>query len=195
MVISFIMEEIMNHVFKLENGFIVPDGTKVFPFLNPRDSESHLPWDLTGDVSLAVGEIAPQSQSKIHIHPLVTLITWVISGTLQIKMKDPEHDEPYIVTLEAQQAASTQPQTFLQHINTTDSLCRVLYIVSPAYVFLIGEDGNVVYDDAVVVDMDWKELAEQQWHVPGIADINQVNYARNQALVSLDIQNKGRSSV
>jgi hypothetical protein len=172
------MEEIMNHVFSVEKGFIVPDGTKVYPFLNPRDSESHIPWDLTGDVSLAVGEIAPQSQSKIHIHPLVTLITWVVSGTLQIKMKDPENADPYVVTLEAQQAAVTNPQTFLQHINATDELCRVLYIVSPAYVFLMEADGTVVYDDAVVIDMDWKILAQQQWHIPSIADLSRVKATR-----------------
>ena len=171
----------MDHVFRIENGFIVPDDTKVFPFLNPRDSESHLPWDLAGDVSLAVGEIAPHSQSKIHIHPLVTLITWVVSGALQIKMKDPENPDPYIVTLEAQQAALTKPQTFLQHINATDLLCRVLYIVSPAYVFLMEANGTVVYDEAVVVDRDWEELAQQQWYIPRIADRDKVKTARDQA--------------
>jgi hypothetical protein len=180
----------MNHVFKIENGFIVPDGTKVYPFLNPRDSESHLPWDLTGDVSLAVGEIAPHSQSKIHIHPLVTLITWVISGMLQIKMKEPESADPYIVTLNAQEAALTKTQTFLQHVNATDELCRVLYIVSPAYVFLKEADGSVAYDDAVVVDLDWEEFAQQQWSIPNIADLNKVKTARNNALSNLSVKRR-----
>ena len=175
----------MNYVFKIKNEIIVPDGTKVYPFLNPRDSESHLPWDLSGDVSLAVGEIAPHSQSKIHIHPLVTLITWVISGMLQIKMKEPESADPYIVTLNAQEAALTKTQTFLQHINTADELCRVLYIVSPAYVFLKEANETLVYDDAVVTDLDWDALAEQQWQLPSVFDHDQVKTNREKALARL----------
>jgi hypothetical protein len=182
----------MNHVFSIGNGSTVPDGTVVYPFLNPRDSESQIPWDLSGDVSLALGEIGAQSKSKIHIHPLVTLITWVVSGTLQIQMKAPEQNEPYLITLHEQQAALTKPQTYLQHINATDLLCRVLYIVNPAYVFLKDSDQTVVYDDAVVVEYDWEELARQQWVIPSIADIDGVKTNRSRALMRLDLRKRNR---
>ena len=111
-------------------------------------------------------------QIKIHIYPLVTLITWDISGMLQIK--DPEHDESYVVVFEAQQAALNKPQTFLQYINVVDELCRVPYIVSPAYVFLMEMDGTVTHDEVVVTVLDLEELTQQQWHIPGISDHNRI---------------------
>jgi hypothetical protein len=38
----------------------------------------------------------------------------------------------------------------------------VLYIVSPAYIFLV-EEGRVVYDDSVVLEEDWEELKRVNW--------------------------------
>ena len=100
-------------------------------------------------------------------------------------MKDHEHDELYIITLEVQQATLTKPQTFLQHISTTDELSRVLYIVSPGYVFLMEVDGRVAYDDPAVTDLGWEALAQQQYHFPGTADLDKVGIARQIALECL----------
>jgi hypothetical protein len=49
----------MKRVFHITQGFTVPDGTMVYPFLNSKDSTSDIPWDLVDNVSLAVGDIAP----------------------------------------------------------------------------------------------------------------------------------------
>ncbi len=62
----------MMKVFTISQGKKVPDGMVVYPFLNPKDSTNDLPWDLL-DVSIAAGDIAPDTASKIHVHPFVTL--------------------------------------------------------------------------------------------------------------------------
>jgi len=171
----------MNRVFSITKSIVVPDGTIVYPFLNSKDCTSNLPWGLVNDVSLAVGDILPNTHSKIHVHPVVTLITWVVFGTLQIKMKDLTEHEPYTVTLAPEQVALTKPGTFLQHINTTSSPCRALYIVSPAYVFLMKEDGTVEYDDAIALDLEWDKLAVQKWQVPHFTDIDGIRATRERA--------------
>jgi hypothetical protein len=175
----------MDHVFSVEKGFKVPDNTLVYPFLNSKDSMSQLPWDLSDGVSLAVGEIAPASRSHIHIHPIVTLITWIISGELHLRMKDPVSLSPYTLQLHPEQAAVSRPQTFLQHINNSSQPCRVLYIVSPAYVFVLDDQGQVVYDDAIVTLRGWDELAQQGWMIPEITDLSQLHQDRENALAIL----------
>jgi hypothetical protein len=175
----------MNHVFSIGNGFRAPDDTFVYPFLNSKDSMSQLQWDLIDGVSLAVGEIAPMSRSHIHIHPIVTLITWVISGELHLTMKDQVSLSPYTLQLHPEQAAVAQPLTFLQHINNYLQPCRVLYIVSPAYVFALDDRGHVVYDDAIVTLLDWDALAQQGWKIPEIMDLNQPRQDREIALADL----------
>jgi hypothetical protein len=49
----------------------------------------------------------------------------------------------------------------------------VLYIVSPPFLFETGPTGNVVYNDAVVLDKGWEDLAGENYdlgkfvkHVP-----------------------------
>ncbi len=78
----------MNRIFRIDRGFQVPDGTIVSPFLNSKDSESDLPWDLIEGFSIAAGEIAPNSKSKIHIMSLVQQVTFVLGGKLEVCMKD-----------------------------------------------------------------------------------------------------------
>jgi mannose-6-phosphate isomerase-like protein (cupin superfamily) len=140
----------------------VQDGTKVFSLLNCRDSNSGLPVNLLEDFSLAAGEIEPHRHSKIHVMPLVTQVTFVLQGELEALMKDADQIAPYSLRLKAEQAILTRPGTFLQFRNHTPVPCRVLYIVSPAYVFLM-EGGRVAYDDSVVLEEDWEELKEVQW--------------------------------
>jgi len=68
----------MNRVFTIDRDFQVPDGTFVYPFLNPKDSTSGLPWDLIEGFSIAASDIAPYSQSKIQIMPLADRVTSVL---------------------------------------------------------------------------------------------------------------------
>ena len=94
--------------------------------------------------------------------PLVTQATFVLQGELEVWMKDADQIAPYSLRLKAEQAILTRPGTFLQFRNHTPAPCRVLYIVSPAYVFL-REGERVVYDDSVVMEEDWENLREVQW--------------------------------
>jgi mannose-6-phosphate isomerase-like protein (cupin superfamily) len=151
----------MNHIFRPGSGDLVPDGTLVFPFLNPTDSTNNLPVDLMTDVSLALGEIAPRHASKIHVHPVVMMIVWVIAGSLHLKLKDQEANTPYSLILAPEEAAVVHPGTFIQLINEQDEPCRVLYIVSPPYVSAHTDTGAVLYQDAIVLESDWNALTYQ----------------------------------
>jgi quercetin dioxygenase-like cupin family protein len=152
----------LKRIFSMGKGVQVPDGTRVFSLLNCRDSTSGLPGNLLEDFSLAAGEIEPYRHSKIHVMPLVTQVTFVLEGKLKVWMKDTDQLEPYSLRLEAGQAILTRPGTFLQFQNNSHAPCRVLYIVSPAYVFLM-EEGSVAYDDSVVLEEDWEELKRVNW--------------------------------
>ena len=152
----------MRMIFSMGKGVQVPDATKVFSLLNCRDSTSGLAWNLLEDFSLAAGEIEPRRHSKIHVMPLVTQVTFVLQGEVEAWMKEADQPAPYSLRLEAEQAILTRPGTFLQFRNHTGLPCRVLYIVSPAYIFLV-EEGRVVYDDSVVLKEDWEELKRVNW--------------------------------
>jgi hypothetical protein len=152
----------VKRIFSIGKGGQVPDGTKVFPLLNCRDCTSSLPADLLEDFSLAVGEIEPHRHSKIHVMPLVTQVTFVLRGELEAWMKDGDQPAPYSLRLGAEQAILTRPGTFLQLRNPMPAPCRVLYMVSPSYVFLM-EEGRVIYDDSVVLEEDWGEMEKVQW--------------------------------
>jgi hypothetical protein len=115
----------MNRIFAIDRGFKVPDGTIVTPFLNSKDSESDLPWDLVEGFSISAGEIAPNSKSKIHIIPLVRQVTFVLSGKLKVCMKDIDTPATYILEVSENQAILTPPGTFLQYINCTTLLAAL----------------------------------------------------------------------
>ena len=153
----------MNRVFSITAPFRVPDGTWVSPFLNAKDSQSDLPFDLLDGFSLAAGMIDPNSCSAIHVMPFVTQVTFVRSGNLAVRMKGPDDTQPYILRLAAGQAVLTEPGVFFQLINEGAERCEVLYIVSPAYVFEMSAEGAVLYDDAVVLDEGWEDLAVAGW--------------------------------
>ena len=152
----------MKRIFSVGKGVQAPDGTRVFSFLNCRDSTSGLPGNLLEDFSLAAGEIGPHRYSKVHVMPLVTQVTFVLQGELEVWMKDADQIAPYSLRLKTEQAILTRPGTFLQFQNNSHAPCRVLYIVSPAYVFLM-EEGRVVYDDSVALEEDWEELKGVNW--------------------------------
>ena len=171
----------MNRIFSIHGGFKVPDGTVVYPFLNAKDSTSGLPPDLLDGFSIAAGDIGPYTASKIHVMPHVTQVTFVICGDLQIIMKDPRVDEAYQCDLGTQQAVLTQPGTFFQLVNSTAVLARVLYIVSPAYVFEMDSNKNVQYDDAIVLQESWDELSRLNWNPPNLRDSLHSREARHVA--------------
>lgn len=152
----------MKRIFRIASSLRVPDGTLVSPFLNARDSTSGLPFDLLPGFSLAAGTIEPASRSKIHVMPFVTQVTFVRRGVLTVRMKAPDDNEPHALTVNPDEAVVTEPGTFLQLINDSDRDCEVLYTVSPAYVFEYS-DGRVIYDDSVVLDETWDQLAAVRW--------------------------------
>lgn len=139
----------------------VADGTLVSAFLNPRDTSSGLPPDLLGDpagFSIAAGFIEAASRSKIHRMPRVAQVTFVLQGSLEVRMKDNDDDAPYSLYPVPQQAVLTRAGTFVQFINHSALPCQVLYIVSPAYVYELTAEGVLRYDDAVVFEQDWDAL-------------------------------------
>jgi mannose-6-phosphate isomerase-like protein (cupin superfamily) len=172
----------MNRVFGPQEFFPVPDGTLVSPFLNPMDSNSGLPPALGVTFSLAVGTIEVHRESKIHIHPHVVQVTYVLKGTLVIKLKDSSTAEPYELSLEFAQAALVGPGTFLQLINRGDVPVSVLYIVGPPYVFEMDDAGSVIYDDAVVLDEDWDQLSRLDWDPPRLHEESTSFASRQQAI-------------
>lgn len=156
----------MKKLFEIKDFFQVPDGTLVAPFLNSKDNQSGLPFDLIDGFSIAAGEIEPGVSSSIHVMPFVTQVTFVRSGSLMIRMGEQSDDSHYELNLLADQAVITRPGTFFQLVNLTKESCHVLYIVSPAYLFEMDENGNVVYDDSIVLDEDWDDLKKLNWQLP-----------------------------
>jgi len=148
----------MNRIFQIPAPHRVPDGTLVSPFLNARDNTSGMPFDLLEGFSIAAGTIETGSRSKIHVMPFVTQVTFARRGALTVWMKAAGDAQPYMLSLNPDEAVVTEPGTFLQLVNTSDQACEALYIVSPAYVFEFS-DGRVIYDDSVVLDETWEQLA------------------------------------
>ena len=172
----------MNKLFECgDAGFCkVSDGTLVNPFLNPTDAASGLPWWMLDNISIAAGCIGAGIVSEIHVHPYITQITVLVSGSLDIHMKDPESTDGRY-TLRLMRPTSTEkagfgiaatiasPGTFLQLDNSRGTeAAHVLYIASPSYVFEPGETAGAPprYEDAVTVGSDWQRLAEQNWSPP-----------------------------
>lgn len=181
---------VQDRIYKIEEGIQVPDKTMVFPILGPRQQQ------LAGlcvveYMSLAMGELEKDETSSIHVHPVVAHLTWVMSGSLRVKMKDHEHDEAYTLDIDPFQAVYTAPGTFFQLINRGVDTCKVLYQVAPAFVFDIAPDGTVRYNDAIVLhDYTWENLAELNWNIPELdLDIDEVKRGRQAAI---DRMNQGK---
>jgi len=171
----------MNKVFSPGEGFPVPDGTVVHSVLEPA-ALSRGTGEPAEELSVAVGHLPPGTTSKIHIHPVVTQVTWVLSGELTVTMKDPAAGAPYTLEIPAEHAVLTRPGTFFQIANPTAADCRVLYIVAPAFVFATDADGEVVYNDALVLEHGWDELAAMDWTLAELAAIDAIHAARREAL-------------
>ena len=52
----------------------------------------------------------------------------------------------------------SEPGALLQLCNETQQNLDVLYIVTPSYVFETGADGQVIYDDSILIAQDWDAL-------------------------------------
>ena len=101
----------MNKLFEIQEFFPIPDGTLLSPFLNSKDANSDLPFDLVDEFSIAGGEIKAGVKSEIHVLPLVTQVTFVLDGSVTIKMQGEEDSEPYTQEVGRNQAAFTPPGT------------------------------------------------------------------------------------
>jgi len=201
----------MNRLFEcLDSGFFkVPDGTLVNPFLNPKDIMSGLPWDVLDGLGITAGYIDPGIVSEIHVHPFISQVTVLLSGSLDIHMKDfGNGDTPY--TLELRLPTPTEkpgfttaatlapPGTFFQIDNSCGSgPARVLYLTSPCYIFEPGEttDAPPVYDDAVVVGSDWRRLAKHNWNPPELCDPARSYGARQRAIERLAAKTRASGAV
>ncbi|MBT8440051.1 MAG: hypothetical protein KJO91_10015 [Gammaproteobacteria bacterium] len=167
----------MKKIYKPGKLFRIPDGTLLSPFINPKDSMSDLPFDLIDGFSIAQGVVEADKRSKIHVHPHVDQVIYVLSGNISLKMKGAVDKEPYILTLSVNQSAISVGGDFFQLVNESDKDCHVLYIVSPAYLFeLRGEE--VIYDDSIILNQSWDELKALDWSPSELADDNNSKAAR-----------------
>ncbi len=141
----------MRRVFVQPDPKRVPDGTLLSEMLR------------VDGFSLAAGVIEPGLSSKIHLHPFVTQVTYVQSGRLMVWMRGPSDEKPYSLELISKQACLTEPGTFFQLVNPAYEPSHLLYIVSPPFLFETGPTGNVVYNDAVVLDGNWEDLARDKY--------------------------------
>ena len=171
----------MNKIFDADTGVVVPDGTEVFEIFGPG-TLARKGFEVRDEQSLALGVLPAGIRSKVHVHPIVTHLTYVLSGTLTVKMKDASTHAPYTLQVQQGQSVFTAPGTFFQLINDSASVCRVLYIVGPAFVFALNNDGSIFYNDQIVPDLSWEQLAEQGWTIPELQDLPGIAAQRKQAL-------------
>jgi mannose-6-phosphate isomerase-like protein (cupin superfamily) len=158
----------MQKVFQPRGYFKVPDGTEVSPFLNATDvSQDDVPWNALGDLSIASGRIGPYVHSSVHMHPIVTQVTYVVSGSLTVRMMDPGAPEAYQLSADPGSAVITRPGTLFQLLNDSDTIAEVLYIATPSYVFE-AEGETVKYDDAVIVADTWQDLVAADYEFPAL---------------------------
>lgn len=170
----------MKKIFDVGNGFAVPDGTIVHSIIDPQLLRREGPR-MVGEMSLALGEIPPHTVSKIHVHPVVSQLTWVISGELKVMMKDISRDEPYTLCLGSEQSVMTEAGTFFQLINDGDENCRVLYVVTPSFIFECDDAGRILYNDAIVLEKDWDLLAKIRWTPAELKDLSKIRRDRENA--------------
>ncbi len=170
----------MEKIFGVGEGIAVPDGTIIHSILDPRiASQGMVPW--IDDVSFTFGRIPPGVTSKIHLHPVIKQLTWILSGRLTIKMKDPTSETAYALELSENQMSLTEAGTFFQMINTNDEECRVLYVNAPGFIFELAKDGSVLYNDALVLDQNWDELSAMDWVVPQIVGVDAFKRERDKS--------------
>jgi quercetin dioxygenase-like cupin family protein len=175
----------MNRIFGPGEFVTVADGTEVGAFLNATDwTIAELPTGVLEGMSIAAGRIVPGARSKIHAHPAMTQVTYVVSGDLTVKMKDASEAQPYVLEVGAGSAVISEPGSLLQLCNHTEQNVEVLYIVTPSYVIEVGDDGRVIHDDSVLVAEDWDVLDHRDWDAYATEDVRRD--ARNRRAEALE---------
>jgi mannose-6-phosphate isomerase-like protein (cupin superfamily) len=182
----------MNHVFEPRGFFTVPDGTDVSPILDTTDiNQADVQRGTLGDVSVATGRILPRVRSAVHVHPVVTQVTYVLSGRLTVRMKNDDAGRFYDLVLRPGQAVVTRPGTLFQLRNDSDAVAEVLYIVSPSFVFEMDSHA-VRYSDAVIVSGSWEELEARNYDVPVLSiRSSEARERREEAKRRLEAKNAG----
>jgi mannose-6-phosphate isomerase-like protein (cupin superfamily) len=171
----------MNRIYKIENGVVVPDGTTVYEIIGPvQSSNEGLP--IIEEHSLAQGVLDPNEKSSVHVHPIISHLTWVISGELTVGMKDKNSEDMYFITVKPNETVLTEPGTFFQLLNNGKDICKVLYIVAPAFIYEVDENGNVLYNDQIVLNMTWEELRKNNWTIPELNNLDEIKKSRIQSL-------------
>ena len=113
--------------------------------------------------------------------PLITQVTFVLSGSLEVTTKDLQDENPTVDILEPKQAILTKPGSLVQFRNVGNDPCQVLYIVSPAYLFEMDENGAVIYDDSFIVQENWDQLRLQNWKPVGVTPSEKQKVAREES--------------
>ena len=132
-------------------GFVAArDGTEIDPFLNPADSSEEvdaLPG-IFGRMSAAAGRLRAGVTSAIHVHPVVSQITYVVSGRLTVKTLRRGQRVPEEFDVRTGAAVVSEAGVPVQFLNNTQEDVAVFYVVSPGYV------SDDAYDEAIMLD-DW----------------------------------------
>jgi len=139
----------VERVFAIGEKMAVPDGTVVMPLFNPLDPAAGVPDG--GPFSIAAGALAPGTRSSVHVLPRGTQVTFVLEGTLTVRMRGSADAAPYTLRLRPNEACLTLPGERLQLENAGDWPVRVLYIVAPPYRAEFDADGKITHEDAVLL--------------------------------------------
>jgi mannose-6-phosphate isomerase-like protein (cupin superfamily) len=133
----------VERVFRIGQEIAVPDGTRVMSLFDASEA---------GPFSIAAGELAPGTRSRVHVLPRSAQVTFVLSGRLTVRMRGAADLGPYTLRLGPHEACLTLPGERLQLENGTDTPVRVLYVVAPPYRAETDAAGNVTREDAVLLD-------------------------------------------
>lgn len=121
-------------IYKPQEKFRLPDRTLLANIFSNNDVSN----DFLDKLSLFLGEIPPGEKSEIHLHPFVTQVTFVLRSNINILMKSSGELEPTTLKLSPHESVVTPVNTFFQLANESqDETCEVLYIVNPAFLFLL----------------------------------------------------------
>jgi len=132
-------------------GFVAArDGTEIDPFLNPANTSEGVDGlpGIFSRISAAAGRLRPGVSSAIHMHPVVSQITYVVSGRLTVKTLRRGQRVPKAFDVQAGAAVVSEAGAPVQFLNDTQEDVAVLYVVSPGYV------SDDTYDEAIMLD-DW----------------------------------------
>ena len=109
----------------------------------------------------------------------MTQATFVLEGSIDLRMKGPSGEDFYTVELAQHEAGVSEAGDFFQLVNRYEEECTVLYIVSPAYLFEYKD--RVIYDDSIILDQGWEQLKSINWMPKGLSDPKHSEKARKES--------------